>query len=98
MIIVYCESHIDPEKQAEYIEKLSAAGIVEAANGEAGAVSYEIAQAAGTPGKLLVVERWESRRHMLAHLKSPGYAQLSRLNKEYGVSVNFQMYTAEPIG
>ena len=45
MVIIYCEMHIAPEKQAEYIARVNEAGIVEATNREPGCVSYEIGRA-----------------------------------------------------
>ena len=85
MVIIYCEIHIAPEKQAEYIARVNEAGIVEATNREPGCVSYELAASAGTPGKLYIVERWESP------------AALMKINAEYGLKGDAAVYTAEPL-
>lgn len=97
MIIVYCEARIEAEKQEEFIARVNASGIIEATNEEPGNISYELSASAGTPGKLYIIERWEGRKAMLAHLKTPHFAALTALNKEYGVTNDFQMYHAEPL-
>lgn len=98
MLIVYCENRIEPEKQEAYLEKVRAAGVVEKSNQETGNISYELACSAVEPGKMLIVERWESRKYLPGHLRSEHFATLSRLNKEYGVSSAVMMYTAEELG
>ena len=98
MVIVYCENRIAPEKQEEYLEKVRATGVVEKSNQETGNISYELVCSAVEPGKMLIVERWESRKHMPGHLRSAHFAALSKLNKEYGVTSDVKMYTAEELG
>lgn len=95
MIIIYCEAYIDPEKQAEFIEKVNASGLIEATNQEPGNISYELSASVGTPGKLYILERWESQKALPAHMKSPNFAAISKLRAEYGVSSDFNMYRAE---
>lgn len=95
MIIIYCEAHVSPEKQAEFLAKVNAAGIIEATNKEPGNISYELSCSAGTPGKLYILERWESPKALPAHRKSPNLAALTKLREEYGVSADFNMYKAE---
>lgn len=98
MLIVYCENRIDPEKQEAYLEKVRAVAAVEKSNQEPGNISYELACSAVEPGKMLIVERWESRKYLPGHLRSAHFAALSRLNKEYGVTSDVKMYTAEVLG
>ena len=97
MVIIYCEMHITPEKQAEYIARVNEAGIVEATNREPCCVSYELAASAGTPGKLYIVERWESPAALPAHMKGANYAALMKINAEYGLKGDAAVYTAEPL-
>lgn len=97
MVIIYCEMHIAPEKQAEYIARVNEAGIVEATNREPGCVSYELAASAGTPGKLYIVERWESPAALPTHMKGANYAALMKINAEYGLKGDAAVYTAEPL-
>ena len=97
MVIIYCEMHIEPERQAEYISRVNAAGIVEATNRESGCVSYELAASAGVPGKLYILERWESPTSLPAHMKGENYAALMKINAEYGLKGDATVYTAEPI-
>lgn len=98
MVIVYCENRIEPGKQEAYLEKLRAAGVVEKSNQETGNISYELVCSAVEPGKMLIVERWESRKYLPGHLRSAHFAALSRMNKEFGVSSDVKMYTAEELG
>ncbi len=97
MVIIYCEMHIDAEKKAEYFERVRAAGIIPATNAEPGCLSYELAECAAEPGKLLIVERWESPAALPAHMKGANYAALMKLNAEYGLRGGAAVYTAEPM-
>ena len=76
---------------------MNEAGIVEATNREPGRVSYELAASAGTPGKLYIVERWESPAALPAHMKGANYAALMKINAEYGLKGDAAVYTAEPL-
>lgn len=98
MIIIYCELDIAPEKQAEFVEKVNAAGIIEATRREPGNISYELSASAGSPGRLYIVERWESRKALPAHMKSANFAAITQLRKAYDVSSRAEMYSAEPVG
>lgn len=98
MIIIHCRTSIAPEKQAEYIARVNEAQIVEKTRKEPGNLWYELSVSAGEPGTLYVIERWESRKSLPAHMKSENYKNISRLNAEYGVKTDVKLFTAEPMG
>ena len=97
MIIVLCQSKIDPEKQAEFIEKVNAAGIIPATAKEEGCISYELSASAGTPGLLYVTERWESMELLKLHTTGANFAAFGRLSSEYGVQTEMKLYNATPL-
>ena len=98
MVIIHCKNSIAPEKQAEYIAKVNEAQIIEKTRNEPGNLWYELSASAGEPGSLYVIERWEDRKFLPAHMKSENYKKICRLNREYGVKAEVQLFTAEPMG
>lgn len=98
MIMVHCVAQTAPEKQAEFIRRVNEAGIIEKTNEEAGCISYELSSSAGVPGKMYIIERWESQKAMMKHARAPHYIELGKLREEYGVSIDYTMYKAEPLG
>ena len=94
MVIVYCENRIAPDKQEEYLEKVRATGVVEKSNQETGNISYELVCSAVEPGKMLIVERWESRKHMPGHLRSAHFAALSHTRVSNIVFMALMVLTA----
>ncbi len=97
MIIIYCEAAIAPEKQAEFIEKVNAAGIIKATNQEPGNISYELLCPTDAPGKMFIIERWESREVLPAHMQGANFQALGKLSAEYGVKSTLKLYSAEAL-
>lgn len=98
MVIIHCKASIAPEKQAEYIARVNEAQIIEKTREEPGNLWYELSASAGEPGSLYVIERWESRKFLPAHMKSENYKRISGLNAEYGVKTDVKVFTAEAMG
>ena len=97
MIIVLCRSEIAEEKQAEFIEKVNAAGIIPATNKEEGCISYELSASAGIPGVLYVTERWESMEFLKLHTTGANFAAFGKLSAEYGVKTEMKLYKADAL-
>ena len=97
MIIVLCQSKIAPEKQAEFIEKVNAAGILPATAKEEGCISYELSASAGVPGQLYVTERWESMELLKLHTTGANFAAFGKLSAEYGVETVMKLYNASAL-
>lgn len=45
--------------------------VVAPTHGEKGCLKYTLQRGVGAPGKMVVLERWESQAHLDAHLKAP---------------------------
>lgn len=97
MIIIICEAKIDPARQAEFVEKVNASGVIAATTQEAGNISYELAVSAGTPGCLYVIERWEDMAVLQAHMKGTNFASFGKLSAEYGVATTIKVYDGKPL-
>ena len=97
MIIIYCEASIAPERQAEFVEKVNAAGLIKATNEEPGNISYELLCSVDTPGRMVILERWESRDALPAHMQGANFQALGKLSSEYGVTSTLKLYSAEAL-
>ncbi|MBR0160056.1 MAG: antibiotic biosynthesis monooxygenase [Oscillospiraceae bacterium] len=97
MIIVFCEAKIDPEKQAEFLERVNESGVIEATTQEEGNISYELAASAGKKGQLYVIERWENMAVLQAHMKGANFAAFGKMSMEYGIKTEIKLYQGEAL-
>src|SRR5690348_10204719 len=63
-----------PGKEAEAVEAFEA--LVAPTHAEDGCILYALHRGTDDPARLAFVERWASREHLDAHLKSPHVASL----------------------
>jgi quinol monooxygenase YgiN len=73
---------------AESIAKARAAmgAVIEATRGEAGCIEYAYAQDVLDPGLIHINERWESRAHLDAHMKTAHFAMWRQEGAALGVA------------
>ena len=70
MYTIYVVFKCVPGKREEYIEKLKAEGIVDEVRRENGCIRYDYYFAENDPDEILLIEAWESKKHM-ARLREP---------------------------
>ena len=97
MIIVMCSAKIDPEKQAEFLEKVNESGVIAATEQEAGNISYELAASAGKKGQLYVIERWEDMPSLQTHMKGANFAAFGKMSMEYGIQTEIKLYQGQAL-
>lgn len=70
-------------KREDFIEAVNSSGILGKIREEDGCIGYEYFYAADDPGKILLVERWESEAKQSAHLKRPHMELLKAIKEKY---------------
>lgn len=70
-------------KRAEFLEKLSSAGIAEASSSEEGNIRYEVFLPADSENDVCLTEVWADEAAQKLHGKTPHYEKLTALKKEY---------------
>jgi quinol monooxygenase YgiN len=86
-----------PGKEAEAVEAFEA--LVAPTHAEDGCILYALHRGSDDPARLAFVERWASREHLDAHLKSPHVASLlERAESLFGQSGDIVVYEALPGG
>ena len=73
------------------------AAMIAASRAEDGCIDYAYAQDLIDPGLFRVIERWESRAHLAAHLKTQHIRAWRNAWPEIGISDrHLRLYEAEP--
>jgi len=71
LIFAIATIHVKPGTQEDCIA--AAKACIAETQKEPGCISYDLHASMTEPGKLVFVERWESRAHLDAHTKTPHF-------------------------
>lgn len=95
MIIVVATMHVAPEDRDRYLD--SKRGQVTATRDETGCLEYAYAADADDPGKVRLLEQWESMADLEAHLAALRSAPPSSTPNVEVRSTKAELYDATPV-
>ncbi len=96
-IVVVGSLRARPGQEAPAREALE--GLVEPTHAEDGCILYALHQSPDDATRLAFVERWTSREHLDAHLRSPHIAALlERVDELFSEAPDIVVYDAVPLG
>ena len=96
-VVVVGSFKAEPGKQAEGLEAFKA--LVAPTHAEDGCILYALHRGTDDPARLTLIERWESRELLEAHLESDHLsALLERSDELWGDSGEITVYEAVPAG
>lgn len=81
MYNIYVTFECVPGKREEFVEQVTAQGILDAIRAEDGNHRYEYFYCSDDETKLLLIETWESRAHQQVHMTQPHMATLKVLKE-----------------
>ena len=73
-------------KREAFIERVKKEGIVDAVRAEDGCYMYDYYFSEKDPNELLLIEKWETKRHQEIHIAQPHMAKLREFKGEYIIS------------
>ena len=86
MYRIYVVFKCVPGKREEYIEKMKAAGIIDAVRGEDGCYRYDFYYSEEDADEILLIEEWESKNHQQVHLTQPHMKKLGEIKPDHVIS------------
>lgn len=89
-ITVVARSRAKAGKEAAWEAALRA--VVAPTHRERGCLKYTLQRGVGEPGKMVVLERWESQADLDKHLAAPHIKELFRLGKELVAESEISVY------
>jgi quinol monooxygenase YgiN len=72
-----------PQKRAAFIERVKAEGVLDAIRNEDGCLCYDYYLSEKDENELLLIEKWETKRHQQVHLEQPHMALLRSFKDAY---------------
>lgn len=85
--------------KAEELEEMAGAyaqsGDLKRVREEDGCIAFDFYQAAECPGKMLLLERWQSDAHLKAHHETEMMAHLLALIERYGFELKGEKFLTE---
>lgn len=79
-------------KRAEFYRELSASGIAEASQAEAGNFKYEYFYTADSDDEICLFEMWENEEFQKLHLNTEHYKKLAALKEQYVSETSIQRF------
>lgn len=90
MIFVVSKSVVKQDKVNEY--KLLTVKLIEETRKEAGCISYDLCEHIENPNILTFIEKWESKEHLDAHMKTTHFTEIVPKLKELRESAELSIY------
>ena len=90
MIFVVSKSIVKADKVAEY--KQQVVRLIEETRKEAGCISYDLCESIDNPNILTFIEKWESKEHLDAHMKTAHFTEIVPLLKDLRESSELSIY------
>ena len=73
-------------KREAFIDRVKKEGIVDAVRAEDGCIMYDYYFSEKDPTEILLIEKWETKRHQEIHIEQPHMAKLREFKGEYIIS------------
>ncbi len=83
MIVLNVTYRCKPDLREAFLERILAEGIDRDSRAEAGNLGYDYYLPFDDDGRLLLVEHWRDAAALEAHAKTPHYAALKALKRDY---------------
>lgn len=90
MIFVVSKSIVKADKIAEY--KQQVVRLIEETRKESGCISYDLCQDIDMPNILTFIEKWESKQHLDAHMKTAHFLEIVPMLKDLRESSELSIY------
>jgi len=72
-----------PGKREAFVKKVNSEGIADEIRKENGCILYDYYFSEKNPDEILLIEKWESKEHQQAHLKTPHMEKLRTFKDDY---------------
>jgi quinol monooxygenase YgiN len=90
MIFVVSKSIVKADKIAEY--KQQVVRLIEETRKESGCISYDLCQDIDNSNILTFIEKWESKQHLDAHMKTVHFMEIVPMLKDLRESSELSIY------
>lgn len=90
MIFVVSKSIVKADKIAEY--KQQVVRLIEETRKESGCISYDLCQDIDNSNILTFIEKWESKQHLDAHMKTAHFMEIVPMLKDLRESSELSIY------
>ncbi|MDF2593212.1 MAG: antibiotic biosynthesis monooxygenase [Clostridia bacterium] len=90
MIFVVSKSIVKADKTAEY--KQQAVRLIEETRKEDGCISYDLCEGIDNPNILTFIEKWETKQHLDAHMKTAHFTEIVPLLKDLRETAELSIY------
>lgn len=83
MYTIYVQFECFPGKREDFVQKVTAEGILAAIRAENGCFRYDYYFSDSNSNELLLIEAWESKEHQQIHIGQPHMERLREFKDEY---------------
>lgn len=83
LIVTYCLRADIPNAAESFLSEIAASGLLQQIRAEDGCMEYDYALPYPADGRVLLIERWESKEKQKAHLAGAHMAQLKNIKDAY---------------
>lgn len=90
MIFVVSKSIVKVDKVTEY--KQQVVRLIEETRKESGCISYDLCEDIDKPNILTFIEKWESKQHLDAHMKTAHFMEIVPMLKDLRESSELSIY------